>query len=215
MLPFVLTLPVDSDKNRACPTRSGFEMLSSSMYQDLLKHRETLQAAIAADPIYRQLQAVDVLIAIHEGEVDGHSSNRIPHSLFTTLRRKDVKSSPEERDHITRNAVQHQVANRNDPITVRGLVAALKVRGVMVGGKNPGTTLGAILRRRPEFEIVDKELKLWRLKSGFYESEAAANAEKSRDNTLVGVVEHVPDFQDAHSESNGGQAWGGQGIAAL
>ncbi len=179
-------------------------MLSSSMYQDLLKHRETLQAAIAADPIYRQLQALEVLIAIHEGEVDGYSSNRTADNRFAVSKRKDVKSCPEERDHITRNAVQHQVANRNDPITMRGLIAALKVRGVMVGGQNPGTTLGAILRRRPEFEMFDKEMKLWRLKSGFYEAEAAGNAEKGRDNTLVGVVEHAPDVQDAHSGSNGG-----------
>jgi hypothetical protein len=187
-------------------------MLSSSTYQDLLKYREALQAAIATDPIYRQLLAVEVLIAIHEGEVDGYASDRTANNLFAISRRKDVKSSPEEREHITRNAVQHQVANRNDPITMRGLLAALKLRGVMVGGRNPGTTLGAILRRRPEFEMFDKEMKLWRLKSGFYESEAAGNTEKGRDVTLVGMAR---DEQDAHSGSNGGPAQVRQGVAVL
>jgi hypothetical protein len=49
---------------------------------------------------------------------------------------------------------------KNRPIKMRDLLAAVQRHGILVPGKNPGTTLGAILIRRPEFEIVDREQML-------------------------------------------------------
>jgi hypothetical protein len=144
-------------------------MLTSSTYQDLLRHRDALQATLEAIPTYKQVQALNTLLELHEGKKDVCSSDRIPYNLTTVPGRKDVKSSPEERNHIVESAKKHQLANRNKPITIRDLLAALQKRGVDVRGKNPGTTLAAVLSRRPDFEMVDKDLRLWTLKSVVYE----------------------------------------------
>ncbi len=71
------------------------------------------------------------------------------------------------------SAKNHQVANQNKPISIRELLTALQEIGVEVRGKNPGTTLAAILKGRSDFEMVDRESRLWCLTSAVFETEAA------------------------------------------
>jgi hypothetical protein len=54
------------------------------------------------------------------------------------------------------------------------LLAVLEHQNILVPGKNPGTTLGALIRMQSAFEIVDKKKGLWRLKSKVYNQETAA-----------------------------------------
>lgn len=156
-------------------------MLASAVYRDLLKYRAVLEAALEANPAYREIQALDILIECHKRERGSPASNPTLENVIDLLpqlpRQPKLKTSKEDRDRIAGAAKAYQLANGNKPKTIRELAAAIQNQGVLVPGKNAGTTLGAILSRRPEFELCDKENRSWRLTE---KDDATASVHHSR-----------------------------------
>jgi hypothetical protein len=85
-------------------------------------------------------------------------------------------TSPDQKEKLIGACEDYFRLAENSPTTMRRLAVFVQEQGIEIPGKNPGTTLGAILAHHPVFEICDKQNRLWRLKAMAYNGSASNGA---------------------------------------
>jgi hypothetical protein len=71
--------------------------------------------------------------------------------------RSSVLTPPTQKARIVKACFEYLKDSRNRPVTTRHLVGVLNSQDIQILGRNPGTTLDAILHNNPAFELVDRK----------------------------------------------------------
>lgn len=91
-------------------------------------------------------------------------------------------TTPDQKKRIAGTAEDYFRIAANAPTTIRHLLTFLHDQGIEIPGKNPGTTLGAIISHNSTFEHCDKRQGLWRLTNEAYGREASVREAGIPDN---------------------------------